>query len=210
MLPAQLQCPDCAGWFSKYGLRNHQRIVHEKTMSVVHPGGRKNPWNRGLKQENDARITGHSIQTRELCRARASGRVHTAETKEKIRRYAVAARLGGHTSKQRLAYQTVGGAVVNLHSSYEIQAAQALDAAGIAWTRPGPLMWVDTQGTAHRYYPDFYLPGYGVYLDPKNPYLQRQDLAKLSAVAEQRGVIILVLGPDELTWPVIFAKISPP
>lgn len=210
MLPAQLQCPECAGWFSKYGLRSHQRIVHEKTLSVVYPGGRKNPWNKGRSQAIDARITGHSAHTRALCRVLAKGRTHSEEAKAKIRRYAVAAALGGHTSKQRLTYRTRQGSVVHLHSSYEVRVAQALDAAGVEWTRPAPLAWQDALGVAHRYYPDFYLPQQNVYLDPKNPYLQQKDRAKLHAVATQRGVIILVLGPDELTCAAIFAKISPP
>ena len=106
-------------------------------MSVSHPGGRKNPWNRGQSQQADARITGHSQVTRELCRAKALGRVHTAATKDKIRCHAVANALGGHTSKRRLNYTTREGGTVNLHSSYEVQVAINLDAAGVAWTTPG-------------------------------------------------------------------------
>ena len=116
--------------------------------------------------------------------------MQSADTKAKIRRYAVAQALGGHTSKRRLAYKTRQGEVVHLHSSYEIVVAQALDAARICWTRPGPLPWTDAASVAHRYYPDFYLPDYDVYLDPKNAYLQRQDAAKLQAVREQCGVRI--------------------
>lgn len=206
----QVQCPICAGWFSKFGVRNHERIVHEKTLSVAHPGGRKQPWNKGLSRQTDARITGHSAQTRELCRQKGTGRLHSVETKQKLRHHALAAFLGGHTSKHRLNYVTREGRVVNLHSSYEVQVAAALDAAAIAWTRPAPLPWVDAAGAAHRYYPDFYLPAFEVYLDPKNDYLRRKDAAKIAAVEQQCSVKILVLTQQELTWPAIFVKISPP
>jgi hypothetical protein len=32
-------------------------------------------------------------------------------------------------------------------------------------------IWKDNTGNEHRYYPDFYLPEYDVYLDSKNDYL---------------------------------------
>lgn len=210
MLSSQVQCPICAGWFSKYGIRNHERIVHEGTQSVAHFGGRKKPWNKGLTQQTDGRITGHSAQTRELCRQKSLGRVQSASTRQKLRHHAVAAALGGHTSKRRLNYLTKTGHVVNLRSSYEVQVAVALDTAAIAWVRPSPLPWTDAAGILHRYYPDFYLPAFDVYLDPKNDFLQRRDAVKIEAVRQQRGVKILVLGREELNWAAIFAKIPPP
>ena len=49
----------------------------------------------------------------------------------------------------------------------------------VEWERPIPLNWMDSEGVKHRYYPDFYLPEYNIYLDPKNSYLMKKDEEKI-------------------------------
>ncbi len=91
-----------------------------------------------------------------------------------------------------------------MHSSYEIAVAQDLDTCGIAWIRPkSAMLWVDVRGESHRYYADFYLPDYGVFLDPKNAFLIQKDKMKIQAVREQNGVSLLVLSKDQLRWETI-------
>jgi hypothetical protein len=93
--------------------------------------------------------------------------------------------------------------LVHLQSSFEVAVARSLDANAIVWTRPAAMIWTDTNGEAHRYYADFYLPGHDVYLDPKNDYLIPKDRAKIQAVCDQNKVAVLVLTKDQLDWQTI-------
>ena len=49
-------------------------------------------------------------------------------------------------------------------------------------------MWTDKDGNKRRYYPDFYLPDYNVYLDPKNRYLIKVDEYKINRVIKENGI----------------------
>lgn len=60
---------------------------------------------------------------------------------------------------------------VSLESSFEILVAKSLDENNIRWSRPKRFQYVDLNDKKHTYTPDFYLPDYDVYLDPKNDYL---------------------------------------
>lgn len=77
-------------------------------------------------------------------------------------------------------------------------------------------IWEDTKGIKHRYYPDFYLPEYDVYLDPKNDYLINNktkkfgitDVEKIAIVQQQNGIRIIILDKNNLTWESIKEKLS--
>lgn len=62
------------------------------------------------------------------------------------------------------------GYIIPLESSWEVEMAAWLDKNQIAWIRPKHLPWLDSTGKKRKYFPDFYLPDYDIYLDPKNPY----------------------------------------
>lgn len=68
---------------------------------------------------------------------------------------------------------------VNLESSWELRVAERLDELNIEWVRPKYLKWVDSTNTERLYYPDFYLPKYSLYLDPKNEYCLVKDKEKM-------------------------------
>ena len=89
-----------------------------------------------------------------------------------------------------------------LESSWEKAVAVALDESGISWTRPKPVMYNDN-GQTRRYYPDFYLPEYDCYLDPKNSFVAKRDERKLSLVREQNNINLIVLDEHQLTWAAI-------
>jgi hypothetical protein len=97
---------------------------------------------------------------------------------------------------------------VILNSSYEKKVAEELDENRIKWTRPHPLVWEDAEGVTHRYYPDFYLPDFNVFLDPKNDYLINginswfgiSDKEKIQIVEKRNGVKILILSKENLLW----------
>jgi hypothetical protein len=71
---------------------------------------------------------------------------------------------------------------VLLESSWEVEIANYLIDKNIKWIRPKPVQWLDPKGVERYYYPDFYLPDYNLYLDPKNPYCMSKDRKKLEIV----------------------------
>ena len=76
--------------------------------------------------------------------------------------------------------------------------AKSLDEHGISWIRPKVgFLWND-QG--NRYYPDFYLPDFNVYLDPKNNYLRKIDKYKIDNVQLRNNIRVLVLSEEQLDW----------
>ena len=99
--------------------------------------------------------------------------------------------------------------------SYEFEVANQLNENKIKWERPTYFIWEDDNGIKHRYYPDFYLPEYNVYLDPKNDYLINNkskkfgitDVEKIMKVEQQNGIRIIILDKDNLTWENIKQKI---
>ena len=87
-------------------------------------------------------------------------------------------------------------------SGYEVKIAKWLDSNNIKWSKVyEPILWMDIKGKQHRYYPDFYLPDYNLYLDPKNPYCIKQQKEKLDCVSK---MINLLYGDPQL----IIDKIS--
>jgi hypothetical protein len=94
-----------------------------------------------------------------------------------------------------------------LESTWEKQVAESLDASSIRWTRPAPLLYQDGL-SERRYFPDFYLPDFNVYLDPKNDYLRAKDAPKLAKVLEGNNVRLFVLSKEQLSWHIIQQLIS--
>lgn len=117
-----------------------------------------------------------STETREKFRKNGLNRRHSDESKEKIRKAALA------SPHRRLKKGTVIYKNILLDSSWELALAKRLDELNIKWQRPSPIKWEDEQGTEHNYFPDFYLIDYDVYLDPKNPHALRVQADKMIAL----------------------------
>lgn len=77
---------------------------------------------------------------------------------------------------------------VLLESSWEVKVAEKLDQLKIKWIRPKPLKWVDNNKTRY-YFPDFYLPDYNLYLDPKNPYCMDKDIKKMKYFEDKINIV---------------------
>ena len=86
------------------------------------------------------------------------------------------------------------GVSVTLQSTYELRCAEILDFLNINWLRPKSLLYDN-----RKYYADFYLPDYDIYLDPKNSYKAVLDDSKIKAVIEQNNVRLFILLEHELT-----------
>lgn len=110
--------------------------------------------------------------------------------------------LGGWHSSQCFIYNGI-----RLDSSYELILAQDLDKNGIKWERPKPFLY-KLNGKEHRYYPDFYLPEYGIYADTKNdhlindisPRLGITDTEKIHLVEQQNNIRVYILDKNHLSW----------
>jgi hypothetical protein len=93
---------------------------------------------------------------------------------------------GGETNFKRFKYNGV-----IFDSSWEVDIAKFLNKNKIKWQRSRKivLIWVDYNNNKRRYYPDFYLPKYDLYLDPKNKYKQKLDQEKLDYIAKSYNIV---------------------
>lgn len=109
--------------------------------------------------------------------------------------------MGGNKNRWTMWHESPIAGKVFLESKWELKIAQELDQHNVEWSRPNYLTWEDQMGKEKRYFADFYLPQFDLYLEPKNPYLVKKDQYKLNAVREKHGVQIIVLdAKDKLSW----------
>ena len=121
----------------------------------------------------------------------SSGRTHSEHTKEILRRKAL------ESPHRRLKKSTVLYKGVLLDSTWELALAQRLDEQNIKWVRPDPIKWLDNDNVTHNYFPDFYLPDYNLYLDPKNPQAVKTQQEKIKILLTQYPNIKLILSLKE-------------
>lgn len=175
---------------SKRQESNHIRQCKNNPNRVIHKG--ENQYTKARK--NGISIPKMSDYTKEKIRNSSLGRKHSDKSKEKI---SIAARKSNH---RRIRKNTILYNGVLLDSTYELQVAQNLDKLNILWIRPHPLTYIDDQGYSRKYYPDFYLPKYSLYLDPKNDYLIKTDTRKIELAEIQNNVKIIILDKNNLNW----------
>lgn len=75
-------------------------------------------------------------------------------------------------------------------SKWEDYVAMSLDNKNIIWDRPKPIKYL-LDGTMKNYFPDFYLPEFNLYLDPKNKYVISKQIEKLKILQTQINLIII-------------------
>lgn len=78
-----------------------------------------------------------------------------------------------------------------MDSTWEVNLAKWMDDEKIKWDRSRHrhiFWWTDDDGNKRRYYPDFYLPEYNVYLDPKNKYKMENDRVKMERVIKENEI----------------------
>ena len=161
-----------------------------------------NPWNKGKTKDNDIRIARQAIKSSKTKKGKP-GHKHTEEEKQNLREHALKNGLGGfHMRHSGIIYNGI-----KLDSAYEVLLAENLDANNIKWERCERFPYIFDE-KLHYYTPDFYLPEYDVYLDPKNdflinninPHLGFNDIDKIRAVEQQNNIKIIVLNKDQLNW----------
>lgn len=116
---------------------------------------------------------------------------HTEATKKVIREKALA------SNHRRLKKGTIEYRGVLLDSSWELKLAKRLDDLGIMWKRPDFIFWADNEGTIHKYFPDFFLPEYNLYLDPKNPYAYNVQKEKIKILLTQIENLVILTTEEQ-------------
>ena len=125
------------------------------------------------------------------------GKRHTDDVKEIIRQKAL------NSNHRRLVrsirnYTKLDGTIVQLDSSWEEMLASRLDTLNIDWIRPGPMKWIDSKGRIRNYFPDFYLPEYNIFIDPKNPAAYNQQIEKVTWLKTNIKNLVFLLSEDEI------------
>lgn len=180
-------------------LRNHKRLCKDNPNKQSHPRGNlgKIGWNKGLTAETDVRVFANRESLRKQRKQNGSnwtGRKHSEKTKDLMSKKA-SERLSKN-SKYSINFEYAPGII--LESTYEIQTAKILDELNIQWKKVRHGYIWDDNGKRRRYVPDFYLPEYDVFLDPKNDYLIKKDKTKIESAMKINSINVIVLSKDEL------------
>lgn len=178
---------------NKNSLANHERCCTSNPNRNYRNGmlGKKGS-NQFIKaKENGISIT-HPMKGK-------SGKKLTEEQKKNLSIIAKNRGFGGYRenagrSKKYKVLDSYGNFVV-LQSSYELKCAEILNELDIKWLRPKSLDY----NTNKKYFADFYLPEFDIWLDPKNPYKTKLDTEKIINVREQNKIKLFVLQFEQLT-----------
>lgn len=186
-------------------LRNHQRLCKfnpNRQISSIEkynflPEDKKNPikrWNKGLTKYTDSRI----LEISEKMTGKPFKGGHTEEGLKKLSDHAKRRNLGGYRPHPNKGCNYKG---IWFDSKWELRLAESLDLNNIRWERPkNGFVWNDT---GNKYFPDFFLIDYNVYLDPKNSYLQIKDKQKIENASLINNIKIFVLNESQLDWKII-------
>ena len=96
---------------------------------------------------------------------------------------------GGETNYKKYKYKGIW-----MDSTWEKDLAEWMDSKNIIWERSKKLhqfLWTDNYCKKRRYYPDFYLPKYNLYVDTKNPYLMKCDDEKIKSVIKENNIKLI-------------------
>jgi len=155
-------------------------------------------WNKGLNKATSEAVAEQSLKQK-LSYSEGKRKPSGAATfsKEKLSRLAKERGFGGYREgsgrSKKFKVCDSYGREVTLQSSYELQCSVVLDELELKWTRPSYLPYGEK-----KYFPDFFLVDYQVYLDPKNNFLKAKDQEKIQKVINQNNVKIFVLGHKEI------------
>lgn len=190
----------CARGFSTKYRRNE---INEKIQATLTGSGHDDVKIKCLKCDNELYVKWNR-RNQKFCNVSCSSSYHMADKSYFYSELAKKTGLGGNRNNYAHGwYDSPIAGRVYLESSYEYKVAVELDKNKIKWERPAPLNYDNK-----KYYPDFYLIDYGIYLDPKNDYLIEKDYTKINRVEKINDVIVLVLDKHNLTWERIRKNIS--
>jgi len=205
------QCKVCGKICSKMGITSHIWRMHTTIGKEFNPFKENNhvSWNKGLTKETNLTIKNSAIKTSNTNKINGNWcKGLTKETSEKVKRnsekirdFALKNNNEKYITKHRndFPYEK-DGKIIILQSSYEVIVAKELDKNNIKWIRPKPIPYIDREGIKRKYYPDFFLSDFNIYLDPKNDYLESKDKYKIESASNLNNVKVIVLGKNFLEW----------
>lgn len=120
------------------------------------------------------------------------GKTHSEKSKKII------SEKGRLSTHRRLRRNMVWYNEILMDSSWEVLMAKKLDMSLIRWERPTPIPYTDSTGKIRNYFPDFYLPDYNLYLDPKNPQAYKVQFEKIECLKQQYNNIIFLRNLEEI------------
>lgn len=195
-------CKFCgAEWNSKLSLSSHQRFCKANPNPITYSYSKKNnQWTKARENGEEYKLTPETLAK---ISESSKGKKRSEAFKKNLSKIAVDRNLGGVRQSKRIPYKNK-----TLGSTYELKVANALDDNCIKWETGTRFKYVDPTGKERTYTPDFYLPDYNVYLDPKNdflienvnPSLGFKDIDKIDLVEKQNNVKVLVLPKEKLDW----------
>jgi uncharacterized C2H2 Zn-finger protein len=198
-------CPECDKTFStKQSISSHYWRSHTEEGKKLDPNigyfeKRRKVWNKGLTKETNESIR----KAGELY----SKKCQTGEIKNYFQyignqdQNIVKDIKKTWTPRRKIeCIEPTTNRIIFLDSKYELTVVRTLNQNNIIWTRPKPFRWIDSENKSHLYYPDFYLPDYDVYLDPKNWILALKDAEKIKRVSEQNNIRVFILEKNQLSW----------
>jgi len=205
------QCKICRKICSKMGITSHIWRMHTTAGKEFKPLKNKtySCWNKGLTKETNSIVRNATIKMRKTLKENGNWcKGLTKETSEKVKKLSEKVRdfaLKNNNEKYITKHRNdfpyeKDGEIIVLQSSYELIVAKELDKNNIRWIRPKPIPYVDKEGIKRKYYPDFFLNDFNVYLDPKNNYLEEKDKYKIEMSSKLNNVVIIILGKDFLEW----------
>lgn len=185
-------------WCINNPLRKHYQKINAKSLDLARKSGKIN-YQRISKKISDH----HKNGTYDLAKERQKknpywlGRHHSKKSKELIRE---AALKSNHRRlvKSTREYKKLDGTIVKLDSSWEEMLAKRLDELNIEWHRPKFLIWEDNKNIKHHYFPDFYLPKYNLYLDPKNPQAAKVQSEKIKVLRNSYSNLIFLFNEKDI------------
>lgn len=196
-------CPICFNFFHVYGYKKHVDYCKRKKQYYKDPKRCLNPKCENIisyelfyrnKQKFCCRLCCYTEERRALI---------SKQVKKLFKECPEIFGSFGTINRLNIKYKTKDNQIINLQSSYEEKVAIELDKHNIKWIRPSYINYIDSKGVKRKYYPDFYLPSFNVYLDPKNDYLIKTDSEKIRRCCKQNNIKVFILKESQLDWKTI-------
>jgi hypothetical protein len=156
-------------------------------------------WNSGLTAITDVRVAKNADSIRNTSKkiGRCANPIKESERRQKLSASAKRLNFGGYQSNsgrsKKFKVLDSFGKETCLQSTYELLCSRILDEMSVRWIRPRSLTYDN-----RKYFADFYLVDYDLYLDPKNDYKIRLDKDKIAKVIDQNNVRVVVLSKNEI------------
>lgn len=177
---------DCAHKYAQSFVNTTQISKSLREYNTLHPRQRQYPLSKSFTCFTCACIFTKNIkynsETYKTCSKKCYSQLRRKLARENPN-------CGGDTNYKKYNYKGIW-----MDSKWEVELAKWMDGRHIKWERSKKnhqFIWTDINGNKRRYYPDFYLPDYVVYLDPKNQYLKSVDEYKLTRVIQENKIRLI-------------------